>query len=328
MTDWAMLTEGDQGAACPVPASATLLRDKWDEHAKEWIAWVRSPLQLDSYERFHRKRFLDLVPEPVGVTLDIACGEGRVARDLQAYGHTVLGVDWSQSMCEAAASHPDRHPDKSAVLVGDAARLPIADASVGCVVAFMSLHDIDNLQAAIAEIARVLQDGKKLALAIVHPMYSGGKFDQSRESQKDFIINDSYFQAKLRVSRDSQGGLTMTFYREHRPLQTYVKVLLDAGFAIEQLYEVTEEDEGNARHRVPMFLDILATRQPRKDQPRPLPESKTASRHVIKAIGKSTGIGRGVKKGLARSAKAGILLTSAAVFGLVVVATAVFLTGH
>ena len=39
-----------------------------------------------------------------------------------------------------------------------------------------------------------------------------------------------------------------------------ISALQVAGFVIEQLHEVTEEDKDNPRHRIPMFLDILATR--------------------------------------------------------------------
>jgi DNA-binding transcriptional MerR regulator len=59
--------------------------------------------------------------------------------------------------------------------------------------------------------------------------------------------------------------MKVTFYREHRPLQAYVTALIDAGFSIEQWREITEEDQDDPRHRIPMFLDILATRLPRKE---------------------------------------------------------------
>jgi SAM-dependent methyltransferase len=246
---------------------ATVLRDAWNEHAKEWIDWVRAPDRPDSYWRFHRKRFLPLVPPPGRITLDIGCGEGRVARDLQERGHTVLGVDWSFTMCEAAATYWE---NCCPVIVGDAAKLPLADASADCAVAFMSLQDIDDLLGAVKEIARVLADGGTLALAIVHPMYSGGTFSPDGGTpDENFVIQRSYFKPELCISSDSRDSLTVTFYREHRPLQAYVQALLEAGFSIDQLHELTDEDQGKPLHRVPMFLDILATRLPRERPARP-----------------------------------------------------------
>jgi SAM-dependent methyltransferase len=341
-TDSAMLTERNQPAACPASGQVTVLRDKWNEHAKEWIAWVRSPEEPDSYTRFHRERFLGLVPEPGRLTLDIGCGEGRVGRDLQASGHTVLGVDWSRVMCEAAASHPSA---PIPVVVGDAANLPLADASVDCVVAFMSLQDIDDMRAAVTEIARVLEDGKKVALAIVHPMYSGGRFNAADGPEKEFVIRRSYFKPEVCVSRDSQGSLSVTFYREHRPLQTYVKALLDASFIIEELHEVTDDDEGTPWHQVPMFLDVVATRKPRKAGNSP--EEQEAVPHSRRTSMKRFGRDRprntrrpesGLKKGSARerttksthfmrTPSGNLLAWSGTVLGLiVVVATAVVYT--
>jgi SAM-dependent methyltransferase len=261
MSDAAVLQRSDRVAACPEIGQVTVLRDSWDAHAAEWIAWVRSPDEPDSYFRFHREHFLSLVPEPGGLTVDIGCGEGRVGRDLEQRGHRVLGIDWSFTMCKAAATHPHA---PAHVAVGDAAKLPLADSSVDCVTAFMCLQDIDDMPGAISEMARVLDDGRRLALAIVHPMYSGGKFSQTGTADKDFVVKRSYFKPELCVSEDGHDGLKVLFFREHRPLEAYVRALLDAGFIIEQLHEVTDEDESKPWHRVPMFLDILATRKLRE----------------------------------------------------------------
>ena len=76
-------------------------------------------------------------------------------------------------MCDAAYDSDFRdHPEGARVIAGDAAKLPLADSSADCAVAFMCLQDIDDMPGAIREIARVLEDGRQLALAIVHPCIS------------------------------------------------------------------------------------------------------------------------------------------------------------
>jgi SAM-dependent methyltransferase len=243
---------------------AGLLREAWNAHAREWIEWVRAPGWPDSYWRFHRDEFLTLVPKTSNLTVDIGCGEGRVGRDLVEHGHKqVFGIDCSLIMCHAAADHPKAAP----AVVADAVRLPLADASVDCAVAFLSLQDIDDMPGAVKEAARILKDGKKLILSIVHPMYSGGGFwETGTDDDKLFVIKPSYFEPELCVSTDQHDDLTMTFHREHRPIQAYTKALTDVGFTIEELREVTDPDTSDPRHGIPMFLAIAATRR-RREQP-------------------------------------------------------------
>jgi hypothetical protein len=81
----------------------------------------------------------------------------------------------------------------------------------------------------------------------------------------------------LCISTTTHDNLTMTFHREHRPLEAYIRALIRAGFSIEELCEVTDKDPSKPSHRVPMFLDILAVRQSRKETPDGTCEQSTTS---------------------------------------------------
>jgi SAM-dependent methyltransferase len=203
---------------------------------------------------FHRDQFFELVPEPGRLTVDLGCGEGRVGRDLMARGHRVVGFDGSPTLVAAAR---DFEPSVDAA-VADAAALPLADASADLVIAFMSLHDIDDLDGAIREIARVLEPGGRLCAAIVHPINSAGRFESDAADAR-FRIDGSYlarFDYSDRVERD---GLTMTFHSRHRPLADYFAALAAAGLIVETLREPTAP--GSSRwQRVPLFLHIRARR--------------------------------------------------------------------
>ena len=174
----------------PLPTDHVgLLSETWAAHAQEWIDWVRAPECQDSYWRFHRDQFLSLVPGPRRLTIDIGCGEGRVGRDLQKLEHKVLGIDLSFDMCRAAVTHPD---EPSPAVRADAVRLPLPDRSADCAIAFMSLQDFDDMPGAVDEIARVLEDDCPLILAIVHPMYSRGRFSEEDGSpSQSFVIERS-----------------------------------------------------------------------------------------------------------------------------------------
>src|SRR5438270_281522 len=111
------------------------LRAAWEANAGDWIAWARRETH-DSYWRFNRDAFLDLVPAPGRRTLDLGCGEGRLSRDLKRLGHDVVGIDGSATMLAAAnAADPaiETH-------LANAAALPFDDQAFDLVVAFMSLQ--------------------------------------------------------------------------------------------------------------------------------------------------------------------------------------------
>lgn len=236
------------------------LRQAWEENAAAWIAWARTPGH-DSYWRFHRDLFLELVPPPAGRTLDVGCGEGRLARDLAALGHEVVGIDASPTMIAAAReAAPELELD-----VADAAALPFADASFGLVVAFMSLQDIDDLGGAIREAARVLAPGGRLCLAIVHPISSAGTFVE-RDEDAAFVIAGSYLDESRTDATFERDGLTIRFVSRHVPLERYAEELLEAGLQIERLREPKLPEAGfNGQagrrwQRIPIFLHLRAVR--------------------------------------------------------------------
>jgi len=239
----------------------------WRAHSGEFIAWARTPGH-DSYFRFHRDLFFELLPPPGRRTLDLGCGEGRVARDLTAAGHTVVGVDSSPAMVGAA-----READPTfEVHLADAARLPFEDGAFDLAVAFMSLQDVDDMEGAIRESARVLEPGGWLCLAIVHPINSAGSF-QGEEPDSPFAIEGSYLDRSHYADELRRGGLEITFVSEHRPIEAYTKALADAGFLIERLREppLPEGAVGSPRNRrwqrLPLFLHMRAVTAHTGDNP-------------------------------------------------------------
>jgi SAM-dependent methyltransferase len=232
----------------------------WDEEAANWIAWARKPGH-DSYWVFHRDAFLELVPEPTGRTLDLGCGEGRLSRDLTALGHDVVGVDASPTMLAAAreaAPGLEMHQ-------ADAAALPFEDASFGLVVAFMSLQDVENLDGAIRECARVLRPNGRLCIAIVHPVNSAGTWERD-DAESPLVIAGSYLGTFEYAETFSRDGLEMTFASVHRPLEAFTEALAGSGFVIERLREPALPEhairnERSARwRRIPLFLHIRAVK--------------------------------------------------------------------
>jgi SAM-dependent methyltransferase len=238
------------------------LRDAWEKNAREFVAWARAPMH-DSYWLFHRDQFLELLPPPGRLTLDVGCGEGRLSRDLEALGHRVVGVDASPTLIEQA-----RAADASIEFhLADAASLPFGDDAVDLAVAFMSLQDVDDMAGAIREISRVLVPSGRLCAAIVHPLNSAGAF-AGEEPDSPFVIAGSYLDAFRYAERVERDGLGVTFESEHRPLETYFAALASADLLVEELREPAVPDgaldsaHGRRWQRVPLFLHFRAVLRP------------------------------------------------------------------
>jgi len=236
------------------------LRSAWEEHASEFVAWARKP-GFESYWRFHRDQFLELVPPPGRRTLDLGCGEGRLSRDLKALGHDVVGVDASPTML-AAAREADQNIETH---LSDVASLPFAEGAFDLAIAFMSLQDVEDLEGAVREASRLLEPGGRLCIAIVHPINSAGKFDGDG-ADSPFTITGSYLEPSYYADELSRGGLELKMVSVHRPLQVYADALAHAGFVIERLREpavpahaITERHSARWQ-RLPLFLHIRAVK--------------------------------------------------------------------
>jgi SAM-dependent methyltransferase len=69
-------------------------RTAWESRADDWLSRPRTPGH-DAYWYYRNSFFESIAPPPRGITLEVGCGEGRVARDLVARGHRVVAIDGS-----------------------------------------------------------------------------------------------------------------------------------------------------------------------------------------------------------------------------------------
>ena len=221
------------------------LREIWEEQAQEWSELVRS--DGDVPYGWNAPAFLELLPPPGRLTVDVGCGEGRFTRELAAVGHVVVGVDASTTLVRLAR---DADPTGDYRLA-DAATLPFDDASADLVVAFMSLHDIDDCATTVREAARVLRSQGRFCFAIVHPIASAGEFAQD----ESFVVTDSYLSRFRR--RYPLGAAEIESL--HRPLEDYFRALEEAGLVVEAIRELPTRRR--VPGRIPMFLHVRALRR-------------------------------------------------------------------
>ena len=144
--------------------------------------------------------------------------------------------------------------------------LPFEDASADLAIAFMSLHDIDAMAAAVREVARVLESGGRFCLAIVHPINSAGRFETSA-ADASFVIKGDYLATFAYSDAVQRDGLSMTFHsRASTNRDVLYRALEEAGLVVEALREPNVPDEAvvseSSRRwqRVPLFLHLRARR--------------------------------------------------------------------
>jgi SAM-dependent methyltransferase len=234
----------------------------WDRQADRWVRWVRTPGH-DAYW-FYREAFFDgIVPAPGRRTLEVGCGEGRVARDLAGRGHAVVALDASAALVgHAAAADP-----AGRYLVADAAALPFPDASFDAVVAYNSLMDVSDMPAAVAEAARVLLPTRPLCVCVTHPTADAGRF-AGTEPDAPFTIQDSYLGRHRLEETFERDGLEFTFAGWRYALEDYAHAMEAAGLLLDRIREPAAPQAAVDRRpsyrrwrRLPMFLHLRAVKR-------------------------------------------------------------------
>jgi SAM-dependent methyltransferase len=240
------------------------LREAWDRRAGEWARFARVRGHDHWYERLNLPAFLELLPPPGRATLDLGCGEGRLGAVLAGLGHRVTGVETSPALARLAREHHE-------VVEADAAALPLPDGSFDLVLAFMSLHDMDDMGGAVREAGRVLAPGGRFCLALEHPLQKAGAWDDPDDPASPFRIGGSYLAERRFRAVVERDGVGMELEGIDRPLEAYARALEQAGLAIEALREprpdqafVRDRPRAGKWLRIPIFLHLRCRAAPKR----------------------------------------------------------------
>lgn len=212
----------------------------WAASADAWIADLDSPFE------FGRRHVLDPVMEAAVAgrgfirALDVGCGEGRFCRLMAAHGIAATGVDPTAPLIAEARR---RDPAGDYRVAGGEA-LPFADASFDLVVSYVALLDIPDLAAAIAEMARVVVPGGTVLIANVNP------FNTAMDIGSDGRTMRRYLEAR----EDWTAWRGIRVRNHHRPMQTYMTLLIEAGLILRRFVEPAPV--GGPPPRQAKYLDV------------------------------------------------------------------------
>lgn len=186
----------------------------FDEHARD-----------SAYNaHYERPAMLELVGDVVGLrVLDAGCGPGHYAEELLARGADVVAVDGAAAMVELARARlGDRAEVRHVDLNGP---LPFADDTFDLVLCALVIHHLDDREAFLRELFRVLRRGGHVVLSTQHPttdwLRKGGSYFETRVEEDLWHRGERTFRVR--------------FWRE--PLTALCAAVADAGFLIERLVE-------------------------------------------------------------------------------------------
>jgi SAM-dependent methyltransferase len=233
----------------------------WEQHAGWWIDGF-----TDGADPEYEEQILPMAARELagaGTVLDVGCGDGQVSRLATRLGATTVGIDPTWNCVRVAAERG------SSVAQAGAAALPFGDRTFDAVVACLVFEHIRDVDAAIAEVARVLVDGGRFCFFLNHPLLqtpgSGWIDDQVLDPPEQYWRIGPYL-VEDETLEEVEKGVFIPFV--HRPLGRYVNALAAHGLFIERMDEPSPPDgflaraeEYAAASTVPRLLYLRARKR-------------------------------------------------------------------
>jgi len=206
------------------------LSELWEEHAGWWQDGFTGGADPE-----YEEQIVPLAREHLAGArrvLDVGCGEGQIARELPRAD--VVGVDPTWAQLEVARTRGGG----PAYVRGVADALPIATASCDAVVACLVFEHIHAVDAAIGEVARVLEPGGRFVFFLNHPLLqtpnSGWIDDHVLDPPEQYWRIGAYL-VENETIEEVDKDVFIPFV--HRPLSRYVNALAGNGLTIVHMEE-------------------------------------------------------------------------------------------
>jgi SAM-dependent methyltransferase len=238
----------------------------WERYAQWWIDGFTEGADPEYVEQI-----LPLAAEELaGATrvLDVGCGDGQITR-LAAGLDTVsraVGIDPTWNQIRVAAERGRA----TGFLRAGADRLPFPSGAFDAVVACLVFEHIDDVDAAIAEVARILAPGGRFCFFLNHPMLqtpgSGWIDDQMLDPPEQYWRIGPYLPEAVTIE---EVELDVHIRFVHRPLSRYVNAMAANGLLVERMVEPSPPpgflalaEEYTEQATVPRLLFLRARKFP------------------------------------------------------------------
>ena len=243
------------------------MTDPWEANARWWQEGFTEGADAE-----YTEQILPLAAQHLGgagSVLDVGTGEGQLARLARSAGAVparVVGID--PTVAQVAEAR--RRGGGPAYARATAGALPFPAAGFDAVVACLVFEHIDPVDAALAEVARVLRPGGRFLFFLNHPLLqtpgSGWIDDQILDPPEQYWRIGPYLVEDTTLE-EVQKGVSLPFI--HRPLSRYVNAMADCGLVIRRMEEpappagfLARATEYAEAATIPRLLFLLAEREP------------------------------------------------------------------
>jgi SAM-dependent methyltransferase len=191
------------------------------------VGFVWSPEGLDEADAH-------LLGEVAGRrVLEIGCGAGQCSRWLASQGAHVVGVDVSFRQLQHSRRIDAETSLAVPVACATATALPVADEAVDLACsAFGALPFLIDIEAALAEIHRVLRPRGCFVFSVVHPVR---RMLPDDPTDAGLTVVRSYFDRTPYVELDAHGE--PSYVEPHHTLGDWVQAVVGSGLSVERLIE-------------------------------------------------------------------------------------------
>ncbi len=193
-------------------------------HSAHWGPWAPLEQELRLLGDVRGQRILEL-----------GCGGGQCSIAFAKAGADVAGVDLSDAQLAHARALAAQEGLAIAFSQGSAEKLTgFADGAWDIVFSAYAFQYVADMPACLAECARVLRPGGRLAFSLDHP-FRDCFFDAEEEFDTTIYASRSYFDTSAMRWTFGDTGVLMHSY--HHPIGEWVSMLSAAGFTLRRLLE-------------------------------------------------------------------------------------------
>jgi SAM-dependent methyltransferase len=184
--------------------------------------------------------------------LELACGHGRITRELARRGATVVGVDVSERLIGKARAQESSAPLGIRYVHADVTEAGLFDHDAfDIVVCSFGLSDIDDLDGALATARRALRQGGAFVFSILHPCFPGGTGVSG-----SWPADGSYYDERWWQADGALSTLRQQVGANHRTLSTYLNTLRRHGLLLDEAVEPSPPAEWTATRPAAARLPI------------------------------------------------------------------------